>query len=157
MSIQIRQATVDDMQAVWDLIHELAVYEKEPDAVITTPESMKRDGFENDLFKVLIAEENGKTVGIALYYFGYSTWKGKMLYLDDLVVTESYRQRGIGQLLFKQLKEIAIAEDANQMRWHVLDWNTPAIKFYEKNQVHLDGEWITCKIEKPALTQDESI
>lgn len=148
MNIHIRTATPEDMPAVWGLIRELAIYEKAPEQVITSPEQMVRDGFgETPLFRCLVAETDDKHIaGIALYYFGYSTWKGKMLYLDDLVVSESYRRQNIGEKLLMVLKEIAIAEKVQQMRWHVLDWNTPAIRFYEKIGAELESEWITCKL-----------
>jgi L-amino acid N-acyltransferase YncA len=140
--ITIRPALATDMPAVWALIYELAVYEKAPEEVKTTPASMIRDGFELErpLFHCIVAEDEAKEiVGIALYYLAYSTWKGKMLYLDDLVV-------GLGQRLMDTLLSIAKNEKAQQMRWHVLDWNEPAIQFYEKLGANLDGEWITCKV-----------
>lgn len=147
--ITIRPALATDMPAVWALIYELAVYEKAPEEVKTTPESMIRDGFELErpLFQCIVAENEAKEiVGIALYYFAYSTWKGKMMYLDDLVVTEKARRTGLGQQLMDELFAIAKNEKVQQMRWHVLDWNEPAIKFYEKLGANLDGEWITCKV-----------
>lgn len=148
MNIHIRTATPEDMPAVWGLIRELAIYEKAPEQVITSPEQMVRDGFgEKPLFQCLVAEMADKHIaGIALYYFCYSTWKGKILYLDDFIVSESYRRQNIGEQLWLALKEVAIAEKAQQMRWHVLDWNTPAIRFYEKIGASLDAEWIQCKL-----------
>lgn len=148
MKIHIRNAIAADMPEVWGLIKELAIYEQAPEQVVTTPEQMVSDGFgERPLFRCLVAEtEDSKIVGIALYYFGYSTWKGKMLYLDDLVVSESYRRQNIGEKLLSQLMHIAKTENVQQMRWHVLDWNIPAIRFYEKIGAELDGEWITCKM-----------
>ncbi|MFN0200620.1 MAG: N-acetyltransferase family protein [Bacteroidia bacterium] len=147
-NITIRKATPEDMPQVWQLIYELALYEKAPEQVITTPAQMVRDGFgEKPLFECLVAEDEAKNVlGITLYYFAYSTWKGKMLYLDDFIVTENARGTGIGKLLFDALTQIAKEQNAKQMRWHVLDWNTPAIRFYEKINASLDEEWIQCKI-----------
>jgi GNAT superfamily N-acetyltransferase len=146
--IHIRKATPTDMPAVWQLIYELAVYENAPEQVTTTPEQMVVDGFgEKPLFECLVAEnEEKEVVAIALYYFSYSTWKGKMLYLDDLVVTEKARRHGLGWKLIHELMEIAKAEKANLIRWQVLDWNIPAIRFYEKLGAQMDGEWINCKI-----------
>jgi GNAT superfamily N-acetyltransferase len=148
MNISIRFATPSDMPAVWALVHELAVYEKAPEQVITTPESMLADGFgEKPLFSCKVAEtEAGDIIGIMLYYFAYSTWKGKILYLDDLVITEKYRNEGIGKRFVTELIEIAKANQAHQLRWHVLDWNTPAIQFYKKIGMELDAEWIACRM-----------
>ncbi len=145
--VNIRFATKEDMPAVWSLVYELAVYEKAPEEVITSPDSMVRDGFgENPSFRCLVAEDEHKIIlGIALYYFAYSTWKGRIMYLDDLVVTEASRQAGIGQKLMDKLTEIAREESVAQMRWHVLEWNKPAIRFYEKLGASLDAEWIQCK------------
>lgn len=147
--MRIRPATPADMQAVWSLIYELAVYEKAPEQVITRPESLVEDGFGvgRKWFECMVAEaEDGQLVGIALYYFAYSTWKGKMIYLDDIVVTEAWRGRGVGNQLMQTLIETARQAGVKQLRWHVLDWNEPAIKFYEKLGADLDSEWITCKL-----------
>lgn len=151
--IHIRKGTEADMPQVHKLVYELAVFEKAPEEVLTNPEIFARDGFgAHPLFECFVAEnEQKEIVGIALFYFGYSTWKGKKMYLDDLVVTESYRRKGVGQLLFDQLVAYAVAEDVQQLRWHVLDWNTPAIRMYEKLNANLDGEWITCKLSKEQL------
>lgn len=146
--IKIRKAVAADMPAVWKLVYELAAYENAPEQVVTTPEQMVKDGFgENPIFHCLVAENtDNEVVAIALYYFGYSTWKGKMLYLDDLVVTENFRRHRLGLQLFNELVEIAKAENAKLIRWQVLDWNIPAIRFYEKLGAEMDGEWINCKI-----------
>lgn len=98
-----------------------------------------------------MAEKNNEILGIALYYYGYSTWKGAMLYLDDLVVKEKYRNNGIGKQLLDELIKIAKEERINQMRWHVLDWNENAINFYKKYPVTFDSTWVTVKIEKEHL------
>ena len=90
-------------------------------------------------------------VGIALFYFAYSTWKGKMVYLEDLVIRQEYRQQGIGKQLIESVFEFARQENACQVRWHVLDWNMQAIKFYEKLNVKMEEEWLTCKLEKKEL------
>lgn len=146
MQTIIRKATKEDMPAVWKLIYELAEYEKAPEQVLATPESMVHDGFVARLFDCLVAiNEAGEVIGTAVYYFGYSTWKGKMLYLDDLVVTQNARQFGVGMQLMEALFEVYKQANAQQMRWHVLDWNEPAIRFYEKIGAELDPEWIQCK------------
>lgn len=151
--IHIRKATPDDMQAVHQLIYELAVYEKEGDQVENTPEQMKKDGFgERPLFEIFVAEhDDDGIVGIAMFYFCYSSWKGKLCYLDDLVVTERYRRSGVGKMLFDTLAAYALEQDARQLRWHVMDWNEPAIKFYEKIEAELDPSWITCRLSKEQL------
>ncbi len=152
-AINIRKATPTDMPAVHQLIYELAVYEKEGDQVENTPEQMVKDGFgERPLFEIFVAEhaEDG-IVGIAMFYFCYSSWKGKLCYLDDLVVTERYRRSGVGKQLFDALVAYALAGDAHQLRWHVMDWNEPAIRFYEKIEAGLDPTWITCRLSRGQL------
>lgn len=153
MKINIRKATEDDMQQVLGLIRELAVYEKAPEEVQVSEEMLKRDGFsDRPLFHIYLAEDNaGNLLGMAFYYIGYSTWKGKMLYLDDLVVKKEYRRKGIGRMLLDKLMEVACEEDIKQLRWHVLDWNEPAISFYEKLGVELDPEWITCRVNEELI------
>ncbi len=143
--ITIDFVTENDLEGVYNLVYELAVYEKAPDQVITNPQILK-EGFQNKFFNALIAKEDKKIVGIALYYFGFSTWCGKMLYLDDFVVTDEHRGKGIGKMLLDRLMVIAKEENAKQIRWHVLEWNKPAINFYKKFPVKFDGEWITCKV-----------
>jgi GNAT superfamily N-acetyltransferase len=160
MKIEIRKGEKKDISQVHALVKELAVYERAPGEVITTVEQMERDGFgENPVFKLLVAEADKKIVGIALYYIAYSTWKGKYIYLDDLIVTEMQRRNGTGKLLFDALVKEAKHEGANQLRWHVLEWNEPAINFYKKYSASLDPEWITGKLEKGQIDtfNDESI
>lgn len=149
----VRKATAEDMEQVHALIHELAVYEKAEDEVLTTPAQLRADGFgDNALFEAFVAEnEEGRVVGIAFFYTGYSTWKGKKLYLDDLVVTQAYRRKGVGQRLFERVVAHAHEVGAQQLRWHVLDWNTPAINFYKKIEARLEDDWITCKLERDQL------
>lgn len=152
--IHIRKALEADMEAVHALVRELADYEKAPEAVKTSAEIYKRDGFqlEKNLFECFVAEtEQKEVVGIALFYFGYSTWKGKMLYLDDLVVSSSYRRQGIGKKLFDRLVSYALEQDAQMMKWQVLDWNTPAINMYKSLGTVFDSEWIDCKLYKEQL------
>ncbi len=153
MTINIRQAIKEDMEAVHALIRELALYENAAEQVSTTAETFAKDGFtDKPLFYVYVAEVANestnnmpKIVGCALFFFAYSTWKGKIVYLDDLVVTQSYRRQGIGELLLRAVWAFARKHEARQVRWHVLDWNEPAIKFYKKLNVELDPEWITCR------------
>jgi len=143
----IRKASPEDVPAIHGLIQELAIYEKAGNEVITTVESMLRDGFgESPLYHCIVAEEDDTLLGIALYYWRYSTWKGRCLYLEDFVVREEKRGAGIGRRLFDRLFEIAEAQDAALITWQVLDWNEPAISFYKKLGAELDPEWLNGKI-----------
>lgn len=152
MSVIIRIATTKDLPNVYGLIKELAIYENAPHEPTVSLEEFIEDGKgAHPRYRVIVAEQDGELVGIALYYLGYSTWKGNMMYLDDLVVRESHRRSGIGQLLFNALIAAAREHGVNQLRWHVLNWNEPAIRFYKKIDASLDEEWITCKLEKDKL------
>ena len=148
--VRIRPGTAADLPAALALIQELAVYERAPDAVVTTVESMTADGFgPNRLFEFVVAEavvppETGAAplLGLALYFPAYSTWKGRRLYLEDLVVTEAARGQGIGRLLFEAVLAEARRQGATGLRWQVLDWNEPAIGFYQRYGAQLDPEWL---------------
>jgi GNAT superfamily N-acetyltransferase len=143
--IQIRKGIIDDLPQVLDLIKELAEFERAPLEVTNTLAEMQRDGFgENPIFKFFVAEDSENIVGIALYYTAYSTWKGKTLYLEDLVVTEKLRRAGIGRKLFNAVAQEAKETGAKRFRWQVLEWNEPAIAFYRNIGAELDGEWINC-------------
>lgn len=147
MKIIIRKATKEDAAAMYHLIKELAEFENAPNEVSNTAGQLAEDGFqEHPLFHAHVAEADGKIVGIALYYIAYSTWKGKYVYLDDLIVTEAFRRHRVGKRLFDACLQFAHEQQANQLRWHVLNWNTSAIKFYEKYNCSFDDEWITCKL-----------
>jgi len=152
VSVNIRAAHPQDLPQVYDLIKELALYENEPNEPTVSLEVFVRDGSGNQpKYRVIVAEEEHEIIGITLYYLGYSTWKGSMMYLDDLVVRSAHRNKGIGQLLFQELIEKSKEHQVNQLRWHVLDWNKPAISFYNKLNASLEAEWITCKLEKDKL------
>jgi len=139
----IRKGERRDLPAALQLIRELAVYEREPDAVKTTVESMEADGFGPDkVFDFWVCDLAGKIVGIALTYVRYSTWNGRCLYLEDLVVSEPHRGKGYGALLFERVMRETREKGFAQMQWQVLDWNTPAINFYEKYGALMDDEWI---------------
>lgn len=115
---------------------------------------MQRDGFgENPIYKFFVAENESGIVGIALYYTAYSTWKGKTIYLEDLVVTEKLRRAGIGRKLFNAVAEEAKTVGAKRFRWQVLEWNEPAIAFYKKIGADLDGEWINCTMTEEQIQQ----
>lgn len=144
--MKTRPAVLSDVPAIHGLIVELAVYEREPDAVINTMSSLEADLFVHKRCFAEVSELEGEIVGFALYFFGYSTWKGRTLYLEDIYVKESHRNHGIGQALFNTVVEIAKLEGVRRMDWQVLEWNTPAIAFYEKNKALLDGEWINGRL-----------
>ncbi len=148
MNIHIRTATPEDMKAVFELIQELALYEKAPEEVVNTEAQLKEDGFGKDkIFDCFVAEnDENEILGMALFFTGYSTWKGKILYLEDFLVKEAYRKHGIGKLLFDAVVEEAQKRKVNRMDWQVLDWNSPAINFYKKNNAVLDGEWINGRL-----------
>ena len=145
--INIRKGTPADVEPTLRLIKELAEYEKAPEQVINTVEQMLKDGFgEKPIFDLLVAETNDNIVGIAIYFIKYSTWKGKCLYLDDIVVQESLRGKGIGRKLFDAVAAEAKLQNCQQLQWQVLNWNEPAINFYKKYDTVFDDEWINCKI-----------
>ncbi len=142
MNTTIRSAEAKDVGNIMLLVKELAIFELAPDEVINTEEQMLNDGFgPNPLFKCVLAESEGHIIGFALYYYRYSTWKGKCLYLEDLYILEPYRKNGVGQLLFDEIIERAKNENCRRINWQVLDWNEPAIKFYEKNKAGFDKGW----------------
>lgn len=144
-NIRIRPATEADISAIHALMYELAVYEKEPEAVYTTPAEYLED-FRKGLFESHVAEVHGKVVGMTLFYMAYSSWRGKMLYLDDFVVTESHRRDGIGQKLFDAFVEEGRKRGCRLVKWQVLDWNEPALEFYRKNNVIIETNWWNGKI-----------
>ena len=146
--IKIRQGEERDIEDALSLIKELAVYEKALNEVENTAEKMKVDGFgKNPVFHFIVAEDHQKIVGMSLYYYRYSTWKSKRLYLEDLIVTEKQRGEGIGKKLFEKTIEIAKKTGCSGITWQVLDWNEPAIRFYKKYKTTLDGEWLNCNMD----------
>ncbi len=154
MTISVRKGLKSDLSAALDLIKELALYEKAPDEVIVTIEDMERDGFgENPVFNFFVAEVDREIAGIALYYVKDSTWKGKCIFLEDIIVTEQYRKHGIGKKLFDEVVKVSKELDVQRLEWQVLDWNEPAIRFYEKINSNLNKEWINCKLTKEQILQ----
>jgi len=152
MNITIRKGTKNDIPQALNLVRELAAYEKAPLEVAVTVEEMERDGFgENPVFGFFVAEVNSTIVGISLYYTKYSTWKGKCIFLEDIIVTEAYRKYGIGKKLFDEVVKIAKEMKARRMEWQVLEWNEPAIKFYEKLNSNFDKEWVNCKLTEEQI------
>ncbi|WP_320033531.1 GNAT family N-acetyltransferase [Halarcobacter sp.] len=154
MAITIRDGIADDAQTIYNFIIELAVYEKEPDAVKTTVEETREKIFgENSTVKALICEEDGVAIGMAVYFYNYSTWLGKNgIYLEDLYVSESKRGIGAGKLMLKHLAKKALVEDCGRFEWSCLDWNTPSRDFYESIGAVSQEEWIGYRLEGDSLT-----
>jgi len=150
--VTIRIGRKEDLPRVLELIKELAAYERAPQEVTNTVEQMEKDGFgSKPIFGFFVAELQGFIIGISLYYWRYSTWKGKRLYLEDIVVTEKERGHGAGKMLFERTMELAIVENCSGMMWQVLEWNEPAINFYKKYGARLDDEWTNCSLERDQL------
>ena len=146
MKPNIRIAKRSDVPAIFALIQELALYEKAPEQVTNTAEQLSVDLFDEHLCEAIVAELDSEIVGFALYYTSYSTWKGACLYLEDFYVKEEVRKLGIGQQLFDEIVLIAKARNVKRMDWQVLEWNEPAIRFYEKQQALLDPEWLNGRL-----------
>jgi len=146
--IHIRRGIKEDLPQVFQLVKELAEFERAPDAVTNTVAQMEVDGFgENPIYGFFVAQKENTIVGLSLYYYRYSTWKGKRLYLEDIIVTEKERGNGIGKLLFDITLKQTINDDCSGMTWQALDWNEPAINFYKKYGAALDSEWVNCSLE----------
>ncbi len=153
LMVTLRPASAADVGLILALIRELAAYEREPDAVVATSDDLLRDGFgAAPLFRVVIAEQDGETAGFAFYFFSYSTWRGRpCLYLEDLFVRPAFRRKGIGLALLRELSKIAVRERCERFVWQVLDWNEPAIRFYESLGAKPLREWITMRVEGSAI------
>jgi GNAT superfamily N-acetyltransferase len=149
MQTTIRKAEKADCPRMMELITELAVYEKEPDAVTVSLAHFEESGFgSNPVWWAFVAEADGVVCAFALYYIRYSTWKGQRMYLEDILVTEQMRGHGIGKLLFDKLIEVCKEKKYSGLVWQVLQWNEPAINFYKKyDGVRFDNEWVNCSIE----------
>lgn len=147
MTVIVRKGIKQDLPAALKLIRELAAYEKAPEEVEVTEAQMEVWGFGTDkIFDFFVLEKNGNVVGMALYYYKYSTWKGKCLFLEDIIVTESERKNGYGKLLFNEVVKVAKREHVKRLEWQVLEWNDPAIQFYNSYNANLDGEWVNGKL-----------
>ncbi|MGK4566344.1 N-acetyltransferase family protein [Flavobacterium sp. 3HN19-14] len=152
--MKIRTGQKADMPAVLELIKELAVFEKEPDAVVVTVADLERDGFsDHPLFRTFIAEQNNKIVGMALYYYRYSTWKGKTIHLEDLIVKEKMRGSGLGFALYSAIIEQGKKDNVRRIEWNVLDWNTPAIDFYKKSGAKILEDWRVVNMDENGINE----
>ena len=154
MAIILRTAEKSDMRAVLDLIKELATFEKEADAVEITEADLIRDGFgEQNRFTVFLAEEDGETLGMALIYDRYSTWKGRVIHLEDLIVREKHRNRGVGGALYKEVMKYAHQQGVKRVCWEVLDWNEVAIDFYRSTGARIVDGWQVVHMDESSLNR----
>ena len=146
-SLIIRKAVKEDCPRILELIRELATYERAPDEVTVTLEHFEESGFgTHPVWWAFVSEIDGVIVGFALYYIRYSTWKGQRMYLEDIVITESMRGKGLGAALFERLLEEMHEKKLNGIVWQVLEWNEPAINFYKKYNATFDAEWVNCSL-----------
>jgi GNAT superfamily N-acetyltransferase len=147
MKTIIRKAVKDDCPRLLELVQELATYERAPGEVTVTLEHFNESGFgKQPVWWAFVSEVDEKIVGFSLYYIRYSTWKGQAMYLEDILITNEMRGKGIGKLLFDRLIEEARDKKFNRIIWQVLDWNEPAINFYKKYNADFDADWINCSI-----------
>lgn len=152
METIIRKAEKSDTEAIFLLIQELAVFEREPNAVIINKKTIKKHGFgKQPLFECFVAEINKKVVGIALFYPRYSSWKGPTLHLEDLIVTEEMKGKGIGSMLYTAFLEYADNVGVERVEWAVLDWNRPAINFYQQSGAKVLSDWRTVQMDKKSI------
>ena len=153
--LSIRNATVNDLALILFFIRQLAEYEREPDAVVATEADLLRDGFgPQPKFRCVLAEWEGKPAGFAFFHYNYSTWRGQPgLYLEDLFVLTEMRGKGIGKALLRHLAQVAVEENCYGIRWMVLEWNQPAIQFYDALGAKLLDEWETMLLSGDALKQ----
>ncbi|MHA7942273.1 GNAT family N-acetyltransferase [Formosa sp. 3Alg 14/1] len=152
MNIKIRAAKIEDMSAVLELIYELAIYEKEPEAVEVTVTDLERDGFgASPLFKCFVAEIEGDIKGIALVYNRYSTWKGPIIHLEDLIVNKAYRGTGVGTALLDEVVKYGHSKGAKRINWEVIDWNEPAIAFYESKGANVLRDWDVVQLDEAGI------
>ncbi|WP_333877100.1 GNAT family N-acetyltransferase [Flavobacterium sp.] len=152
--MNIRKGEKKDMKAVWELIRELAVFEKEPDAVVVTVADLERDGFgDHPLFHTFVAEADTQIVGMALYYYRYSTWKGKTIHLEDLIVTEKMRGTGLGLALYTKIIEQGQKDGVRRIEWNVLDWNKPAVDFYLKSGAKVLDDWRVVQMDEQGIKE----
>lgn len=154
MSFTIRKGEKSDCLRVIELIKELAIFERAEQEMTLGLSELEEDGFGKDpIYSMFVAEQNDSLIGVALFYEKYSTWKGRCVYLEDLIVTESARGIGAGKALFESVIKEAKARNSGRMEWQVLDWNQGAIDFYKSYGAELDGEWVNGKFRREQLQQ----
>ena len=154
MGFRVRLGEEKDMQSVLNLITELAVFEKEPDAVEITVDDLIRDGFSDiPKFKVYVAEQENTIIGIALFYERYSTWKGRTIHLEDLIVTKSKQKIGAGKALYTAVLKYALDNNYNRVAWEVIDWNTNAVDFYKSTGATYLNDWSVVQMDKENLVK----
>lgn len=153
-SMIIRKAIKEDMKSVLELIQELATFEKEPEAVVISVEDLIADGFgKNPLFNCFVAEIDNVIIGIALYYYRYSTWKGKTIHLEDLIVKENSRGTGAGFALYSEIIAQGKRDNVRRIEWNVLNWNTPAIDFYKKTGAKVLEDWLVAQMDENGINE----
>lgn len=143
-TIKIRKANREDLPAILNLVVELAVFEKEPDAVTATLADY-HNAWDSKLIDCIVACDHDKVIGVALYYDTFSTWKGKMMYLEDFVVSSEYRSKGVGKMIYDELFLEAERREVILVKWQVLDWNEGAVRFYEREGATIEKEWWNVK------------
>ncbi|MDN5284570.1 MAG: family N-acetyltransferase [Mucilaginibacter sp.] len=152
MNIELRFAKKEDCPRLMELVNELALYEKLPDEVTVSLQHFEDAGFgANPVWQAFVAEADGLIIGFAIYYTRYSTWKGRRLYLEDLIVTEQYRGKGVGKLLFDRLIIETKESNYSGMVWQVLDWNEPALNFYKKYEANIEAGWLNASLSTEQL------
>lgn len=152
MGVIIRKAEKKDSKSIIRLIQELALFEKEPESVLLQENDIEKHGFgSSPLFHCLVAELEGVIVGMALYYPRYSTWKGPTFHLEDLIVSEHFKGKGFGTQLYTAFIKQAYEAGVERIEWNVLDWNTPAVRFYEKSGATVLSDWRTVQMHRPAM------
>lgn len=152
-SVQIREGVKEDLPDALSLIKELAEFEHAPDEVTNTLGQMEKDGFGDHPIYGFFVAETDRVIGLSLYYYRYSTWKGKRLYLEDIVVTASWRGKGVGKALFEATMKKALEENCTGMMWQVLDWNEQAIQFYRRYGTNIGSQWLNCSLEDTQLRE----
>jgi GNAT superfamily N-acetyltransferase len=154
MNISLRVATKEDCPRLIELVNELAVFEKLPEEVTVSLQEFEDSGFGvNPVWKAFVAEDNGAIIGFALYYIRFSTWKGRRVYLEDFIVTEEYRGKGVGKLLFEQIIKETKELGYSGMVWQVLDWNEPAIGFYKKYEANIEDGWLNASLSQEQVAK----
>jgi len=154
MNISLRVAQKEDCPRLIELVNELAVFEKLPDEVTVSLQEFEDSGFGvNPVWKAFVAEDNGTIIGFALYYIRFSTWKGRRVYLEDFIVTEEYRGKGVGKLLFEQIIKETKELGYSGMVWQVLDWNEPAIGFYKKYEANIEEGWLNASLSQEQVAK----